>query len=582
MNHSFFNLSTSQAAGSLVAALAMSAAAAFADDNPAQADQMAQYEAAVPKTIVELQPFRQQQTSMLANGTKVTLISLNPHINATFLLTIGTDAYHIENPDPDGQKIVLAEQPFAVIHVIGPATTTRCDLWGGATSEFQIARESGLPYAPLCGARLYLRNAIPGSRSSLERVTDFLRDHIWQGDKIVTLVKDTFYSDEYAETTTLVETSRQDSAPDGPQPALIEARYLDQAITPYGFGIAMVDPKQKQMSPGVWYSAAGVDGVFVSAIQPRTISAEILNGPGSANRLDSIEGKAVDYLVAFDMTRYGVGFALGTDHPRLDWSPRPRAQARIPGLPGPDGIGDALPLVRSGMVSPDFAVRTIATFVGGFKRQHGAFKFGDYAVIDTGKHYGFIEKGVIYSKLKQELSTLYVLDDGTTEMKTWKAADDALLPRIMFARQNGVPLIETNPVTGIGMPGDRVTQWGPGNWSGSAEAELRTLRAGACMQETGARRYLIYGYFSTATPSAMARVFQAYGCKYAMLLDMNAPELTYLALYPRQDGNVHVEHLISVMSQFDKTAPDGNIIPRFLGYPDSRDLFFIYRRGEAE
>ena len=50
------------------------------------------------------------------------------------------------------------------------------------------------------------------------------------------------------------------------------------------------------------------------------------------------------------------------------------------------------------------------------------------AVIDTGKHYGFIEKGVIYSKLKTELSTLYVLDDGTIEMKTWTEADDALLP----------------------------------------------------------------------------------------------------------------------------------------------------------
>jgi hypothetical protein len=278
------------------------------------------------------------------------------------------------------------------------------------------------------------------------------------------------------------------------------------------------------------------------------------------------------------MDSYGIGFALGTDHPRLGWSPRPRAAARISGLPGPDGIGDARPLVRSGMVSPDFASRTIATFTGGFKRQHGAFKFGDYALIDTGKHYGFIEKGVIYSKLKTELSTLYVLDDGTIGMKTWKAEDDALLPRIVFARQNGVPLLETDPDTGTGVPGDRVTLWGPGNWSGSADAELLTLRAGACMQETDGRRYLIYGYFSTATPSAMARTFQAYGCRYAMLLDMNAPELTYLAVYLRQGGSVHVEHLTSAMSQFDKTAADGSVIPRFLGYPDNRDLFFIYSR----
>nr|MDJ0640285.1 hypothetical protein [Paracoccaceae bacterium] len=281
---------------------------------------------------------------------------------------------------------------------------------------------------------------------------------------------------------------------------------------------------------------------------------------------------------AFDIDRYGLGFALGTDHPRLDWSPRPRAPARIRGLPGPDGIKDARPLVRSGMVSPDVAGRTIATFTAGFKRQHGAFKFGDYAVIDTGKHYGFIEKGVIYSKLKTGLSTLYVLDDGTISMKMWREEDNALLPRLMHARQNGVPLVQTDPETAAPVPGERVNQWGPGNWSGSAKAELRTLRAGGCLQEFEGRRYLIYGYFSTATPSAMARTFQAYGCSHAMLLDMNALEHTYLALYPRQAGTVHVEHLITDMTQLDRSGGGGTVIPRFLGFPDNRDLFYVYAR----
>ena len=189
---------------------------------------------------------------------------------------------------------------------------------------------------------------------------------------------------------------------------------------------------------------------------------------------------------------------------------------------------------------------------------------------------------MIYSKLKTELSTLYVLSDGTIAMKTWKEEDNALLPRIVFARQNGVPLVEPDPETGAPMPGDRVNKWGPGNWSGSAKAELRTLRAGACLQNHEGRRYLIYAYFSTATPSAMARTFQAYDCSYAMILDMNAPELTYLALYPRQDGRIHVEHLTEVMAQFDKQGGDGTVIPKFLGFPDSRDLFFIYDREAAQ
>jgi hypothetical protein len=79
----------------------------------------------------------------------------------------------------------------------------------------------------------------------------------------------------------------------------------------------------------------------------------------------------------------------------------------------------------------------------------------------------------------------------------------------------------------------------------------------------------------------MARTFQAYGCAHAMLLDMNALEHTYLALYPGAGGKRHVEHLISGMSGIDKSGAGGRVIPRFLGYPDNRDLFFVYDREAA-
>ena len=62
---------------------------------------------------------------------------------------------------------------------------------------------------------------------------------------------------------------------------------------------------------------------------------------------------------------------------------------------------------------------------------------------------------------------------------------------------------------------------------------------------------------------------------------MNALEHTYLSLLPRHEGTVHVEHLIASMSQLDKDD-DGTVIPRFLGYPDNRDLFFIYSKGALE
>ena len=99
------------------------------------------------------------------------------------------------------------------------------------------------------------------------------------------------------------------------------------------------------------------------------------------------------------------------------------------------------------------------------------------------------------------------------------------------------------------------------------------------MQESANRRFLIYGYFSGATPSAMARVFQAYGCRFAMHLDMNALEHTYLALYRRRDEHVEVEHLIDDMSQLDVKAKGGaGLVPRFLAVPDDRDFFFLTRK----
>jgi hypothetical protein len=323
----------------------------------------------------------------------------------------------------------------------------------------------------------------------------------------------------------------------------------------------------------------GLDGVFVSAMQPRAIDPAVLVGRRT-NALDSVEASATDYLVAFDLNRFDLGFGLGTDHPRLDWSPRPPASMQNPALPGPAGVGNARPLVRLGMVSPTESRKTFATFIGGFKREHGAFRGGPMATVNSGSHYGFIEEGTIFSKLQPGLATLYVLADGTIHMKTWTTDDNVLLPQIRFARQNGVPLIEPDPTTGLGIPGADVTRWTNGNWSGSAEADLRTLRAGVCLRDNGTSRYLIYGYFSTATPSAMARVYLDYGCTYAMILDMNALELTYLALYVRQSGDVKVEHVVPGMALSDSKV-QGMRLPRFIAVPDNRDFFYMMRKDPA-
>jgi hypothetical protein len=247
-------------------------------------------------------------------------------------------------------------------------------------------------------------------------------------------------------------------------------------------------------------------------------------------------------------------------------------------LPGPDGIETIAPLVNTGMVNPGNAEKITATFIGGFKRYHGAFRQGDLAFKNSGTHYGFIENGVVMSKLEPGLATCIIFDDHTVELKTWTEQDNANLGKIRHARQNGLPLIEYDPATGNSFPGAFVPRHGPGNWSGSVEGRYRTLRSGFGLQEQDGNRFLLYGYFSTATPSAMARVFQAYHCKYALPLDMNALEHTYLAVYQKQAAHFLVQHLIIGMAVLDRTSKDGQVAPRFVGYADNRDFFYLLRK----
>jgi hypothetical protein len=551
-------------------------------------DQAAEYRADVPKTIIELQQFRRSDTIATEgagnrHGT-ATLIDLNPDINAWFLLTLdwgdggGRASYHLENPDPRGQRLSLAgSEPHGILITTGSGNLA-CDLWSGDPTPLQQARNSSLPYAPLCGERLYLRNQVAGHQTDLERVTDFLRDHVWSGEAIVGFVRDNFYRDAFIEKAAPGAAREPAPEPAGaPAPAPLSADYADRAVTPEDLGIAVTGSASGQLALGRWYPVSGLPGIYLSVIQPEAIAKEILDSyPNKASHLDAVEASALDYLVAFDLGAFDLGFILGTDHPRVGWSPRPPDAVREDRLPGPDGIGTAAPLITTGMVSPLLVGRTVAAFTGGFKREHGAFRYGDLADRNRGSHYGFIEAGVVFSKLQPGLATLYRLDDGTVHMGTWSEADDHLLARIEFARQNGVPLIEPDPATGAPAPGPLVARWGAGNWSGSAEEKLRTLRAGACLLDAAGRHFLVYGWFSTATPSAMARVFQAYGCRYAMQLDINALEHTYLALYVRKGDQVVVEHLIHGMEEVDKTT-DGQMIPRFIGFADNRDFFYLYR-----
>ena len=533
------------------------------------------------RTILDLQAARRSESVTLGGiaGQRgsITLTQLNPAVNSWFLLTLqapgsrAAGTYHLESTAPSKQRIGLDPARPGQLTVMTDDGTAHCTLWPGDTLE--RAQRSKLPYAPLCGSRLYLRNAVYGNRSTLEATTEFLRDHVWRGEQIVGFVRREFYRDAFAERGKPASAGGY-SAPRGAPPA---ARMGDAdapgAVVAQGLGIDL--GTQGGLLPGQWYAAAGLDSVYVSITHPGALSANA----AQRRPLDRVEADALAYLVAFDLAAFDLGFALGTEQPRLGWSAHMRDELRDPRLPGPDGVDSAAPLARTGMVSPALQARTVATFTGGFKREHGAFLHGDLAAVNRGSHYGFIEQGVVFSTLVPGLATLFVLKDGSIEMKTWTRDDDRLLSQIRHARQNGVPLIERDPGGGPSRFGALVDQWGAGNWSGSPDEQLRTLRAGACLVEHADRRFLVYGYFSAATPRAMAHAFQAYGCRYAMHLDMNALEHTYLALYPRSGSRIGVEHLVQGMAVLDKSV-GATLVPRFLGFADDRDFFYLVRRED--
>jgi hypothetical protein len=184
----------------------------------------------------------------------------------------------------------------------------------------------------------------------------------------------------------------------------------------------------------------------------------------------------------------------------------------------------------------------------------------------------------VYSKLQPGLATFVGWTDGTITLETWTAERDALSPQVRFARQNGVSLLEASAETGEPETNPLVLRWTGGNWASSPDAKLRSLRAAASVVERNGTRYLVYSWFSDATPSAMAATLMSYGMEYSMLLDMNALEHTYMAVYEPTDAGPRPRHLVTGMSVLDRTDDEGHVLPRFLAFPDNRDFFTLSRR----
>ncbi len=536
-----------------------------------RAAQLAEFKSLRARDVIAFQPFRAELRGLAPDGTRLRLISLNPTINTWFVLETQREGqhawWHLENPMPGAFFVSLGPENDALI-IDTPSGRIACRPWEGELARAQTAQ---LSYAPICDGALVLRTQTSGYRTLRESMTDLLRASVPFGEDIISFVKTTLYRDAFRESARVADSHEAAAAVE----ALGRAQLEQPVALEPRIGLPLAEGAGGPIEAGAWYALADVPGVYASIVQPGLLARELLNRRDGANPLGGIENGADVYLVAFDLDHFELGYELGTDHPSVGWSPRPDVPRT---LPGPDGFASLEPLQMTGMLNPVHRDRIAAVIAGGFKREHAAWRMGTRARTNQGHHYGFVVHGTVLSRLQPGLATVFTLDDGTIDLTVWQEEDNALLPYIRFARQNGVPLVEPGP-DGTPQPGDQVMSWMGGNWSGSTEAQLRTLRAGLCLREAEGRRFLIYGVFTAATPSGMARVFQAYGCRHAMQLDMNSLDLTYAAVYaPRPVEGGETFYLDRRMAASDRRDPEGRPLRRFVDMPDSRDFLYLLRR----
>jgi len=298
---------------------------------PASSERKAEYRAETEKSVLELQQFRTEDSAPIetprGNGL-ATLVQLNPAINAWLLLTLddGRRAnFHLENADPGARSIRLSHEGPAHLVIADALGEHACAPWTGTPSALQAARDAARPYVPLCDGRIFLRNPVRGSRTGLEWTTDFLRDQVWGGESIVGFIRRNFFRDLFAEHGTPSQVgSAVASAGDGsPALAATDPAAADTLVRPGTLGIALDNAPAGAVRLGSWYPATGLPGVYVSAVRPNVLAPAILTSARArVNALDQVESAALDFLVAFDLHSFDVGFELGTDHPRLGWSDR--------------------------------------------------------------------------------------------------------------------------------------------------------------------------------------------------------------------------------------------------------------------
>lgn len=561
---------------------------------------------AMADNVVDFQPYRVRSFLANARGDEIGLTNLNPYAGVWYVLDMKIDGHtskvHLEAAALRGHP---EDRPALALYRDGLEVTVpgqppkQYPLWPAAESPegesasvhpkelnpapqpipaFRDDDKASAPYYPLCDGLVLVRKQRGGSASRLEYATDLLRTTkmgAWFVEAAKPyLIADPELGEEHRETAAK-QTPQVETAP--PRAADVAQKQKDLYCKSPKLGVKTDAPEEKYYY-GKWYQATDSPHVFAGMMKPTAAPTEILSSypdrVGTIGMHDKSrkEADALVYLVAFDMAHFRFGYSLGADHPKVDWSTRARD---IEGE-GPDGFGNLAPLCSAGALPPYYLPYVAATFVGGFKREHGAFRFEKFIRGHNASHFGFEEAGVVCSTLQPGLATAAITREGDLDLLLWPENADGLSSRYVWLRQNCVPIIEGIDAQGASIPGRYVNNWRAGEWSGDQNGEVVTLRSGIAIQEYEGRRFLLFTYFTGASPNAMARIFQAYHCRFAMLLDMNTPSYCYFALY-RRDGQGQIadaEYLHKDMA--GGNGKDGSY--KFVQKNDTRDFFYVLNR----
>ncbi len=556
------------------------------------------------KALLDLQQYKSSMRYDYADERykQATLLNLNTNVGRWYLLDMVNKRGRstILNLLTVHQNITITLDPTTpLLHISeNGKEAIVCSINDEIEPIWRKYRRKKSSYVSICSDRLLMVIHQDGYQRMIEKGAELLR---WIGgdigESIISSVKTTFFKDKYRveekpkelSSSTIGDNESMENNSTQIKRASIANRYLNTTLDTYTLGLK-TQSGEKQLLAGEWYKLKNFSHAYTSIIMPGMVSKDILHSyRDRVSYLNGIERHSMVYLMALDLKKYTLDWGHGTDHPGVGWSPRARNIKRDNRY-GPDGFNSLKPLVTLGHVPPYEWYRTVGTFSAGFQNRHGAFKYGPLSRYDKAHPYGFMDDGVMMTTPSKELATIIIYIDGRVEMKRWTEEDFKHISEMRFIRQNGVPLIypsytdideeemDTVDTKSRGIPGKWVNNWGGGNWSGSVKVELRTPRGAACILPTPDADYLVYAYFSSATPSAMARVLQSYGCHFAIHLDMNSPGQAYASLFKPNSNPKKIDSQLLMTDMEGYMGGESAHAPRFLIKPDYKDFFYILRR----